>query len=220
MTKARQKRRRPVRTLTRMEYRQECLRRHPDFREDWESLLLTAACIPDEARAALAGPEETLRSGLAKKWPRLFTEECVMVPLTADTTEEEWLAAYRDTKRRKWGFRRSKKRTHGRELAFRLQVFDAYDELRNSLQVAQRLGCSESNVRRAYNAVYHDVYDIPPPKRIKERRAAGFDPAAHRDSCPTCQKAKTDVKQMCPSARAYMEQDQRALRESLEPSHR
>ncbi len=231
-TKKRHNRRRTASALTRGQYRLECLRRHPDFRRDWESLMWTTACMSADLQArrdardprapqlaaALAETTEILQAGLAKKWPGLFDQRGITLRLSPNLTEEEWLAPFRKNKERhdilpalrnvtgKTGPTKSHKRTHKGELDFRLKVFDSYRELRNFTMVAQRLHAAESNVRRAYRKVYLDIFATDLPKRIKERRTADFDVASHTDSCPICPKANT-FKEMCAAARAHAEKD-------------
>ena len=232
-----------AKALSQAQYRYECIRRHPDFKQrPWESLLFTRAIMSEQLKEArdvdsprtaelaanLASTTELIEAGMRTIWPHLVRRPICTVPLYHDTTEEEWLAIYRQHKERSLLLRQRdqffsatptpqrepKKRIHKDDLAFRLQVFDSHQELKNFTQVGQRLGHAESNVRRAYNRVFFDIYGAGLPTKVKERRAAGFDAASHRDSCSTCRDANSTEK-MCAAARAYIDVDSRALRELL-----
>jgi hypothetical protein len=231
-----------ARALALPQYRQECIRRHPDFKQDWESFQFTVAVMAErlkglrdmdsprtaESAAALASTKELLEAGMRKKWPHLFKKPAHHIPLYPDTTEDEWLAIFRRYKDRErlqqqrdqlfsatpQPDQSPKKRTHKDELAFRLQVYDSHQELKNFTQVGQRLRHAESNVRRAYNKVWFDIFGAPLPRRTKERRAAGFNPSSHMDTCSICQAATT-FKDMCQQTQAFTDKDVRASRELL-----
>lgn len=216
--------------LSRSQYRYECIQRHPVYKQDFKSLLFTKAVMAEELKrlreadsprtanfaAALASNTELIEAGMREKWPHFFKGPMVTVPLYLDTTEEEWLAIYRHHKKRSLllRHREPKKRTHKNELAFRLQVFDSHQELKNFTQVGQRLGNTESNVRRAYDKVFFDIFGASQPRRTKERRAAGFNPSSHMDTCSKC-KAATSFKDMCKQVRVYTDVDVKASRELL-----
>ena len=173
------------------QYRYEWIRRHPDFEKEFESLLFTNAVMAEELHekqdeadpqaskfvAALAETTAVLDAYKATRWPHFFKSPTVTIPLYPDTTEEEWLTIYRRHKERSLfhqqrdrffsatpqPHQKPKKRIHKDELAFRLQVFDSYQELKNFTQVGQRLGHTESNVRRAYDKVFFDIFGAPQP---------------------------------------------------------
>lgn len=230
MPKPKQTKNASTKALSRVQYRYECIQRHPEFKQDFESLLFTKAVMAEELKglqaadsprtaefaAALASNTELIDAGMKATWPHLFKRPTTTVHLYPDTTEEEWLAIYRHHKERSLllQHREPKKRTHKDELAFRLQVFDSHQELKNFTQVGQRLGQTESNVRRAYDKVFFDIFWTHLSHRTKERRAAGFKPSAHAETCSICKEAKT-AKQMCKQVQAYLDVDVKASRELL-----
>src|SRR5713101_7501134 len=97
------------------QYRYECIRRHPGFKQHpWESLLFTGAIMSEQLKesrdvdsprtaelaANLASTTELIEAGMRQIWPSLVKRPICTVPLYHDTTEEEWLAIYRQHKER------------------------------------------------------------------------------------------------------------------------
>jgi hypothetical protein len=216
--------------LSRAQYRYGCIQRNPEFKENFKSLLFTKAVMAEQLKelraadspqtadyaAAYASNTELIDAGMRQKLPHLFKKPIHTVPFCADTTEEEWRAIYRHLKKPSLLLQQQepKKRIHKDELAFRLQVFDSHQELKNFTQVGQRLGHAESNVRRAYDKVYFDIFAAELPSRTKERRAATLKPSTHMDTCPVC-RAATNEKGMCKEAKAWVNEDVKASRETL-----
>jgi hypothetical protein len=148
----------------------------------------------------------------------------VLIPVYADTTDGErdvaWAAAM-EARARLAGTPKNPSRLRPHSFQRRLEVWDAYETHRNFERVAQVLGLPRTTVVSIYMAARQDIEGIRPSGTSKVRRAADINPAelssVWRD-CQTCSRAERD-EDFCqkhgPSIRAYVDQDTRALRESL-----
>src|ERR1041385_8968446 len=93
----------PTKALSRAQYRYECVKRHAEFKQNFESLLFTGAVGAEELKglqnadsprtaefaAAFASNTELIEAALREKWPHLFKRPTIKVPLYRDTTEDE-----------------------------------------------------------------------------------------------------------------------------------
>jgi hypothetical protein len=178
------------------------LRRHwPDVHPDVLRLPWVVADQPRASIAALDGRYEPPAGALAA----MFAYE--------DTTREDLIAqipALLALKRRLIAPARGQ-RTRPRVLAQRIRIWDTYEQLRDLQATARVLGLPRSTVSRLYQQAHKDILGRRPAGSSRARRSATVDRTRHLNTCQQCSGA-TAVEAMCPSGRAYVEQDQHAGR--------
>jgi hypothetical protein len=173
------------------QYRYEWIRRHPDFEKEFESLLLTNAVMAEELHekqdegdpqaskfvAALAETTAVLdaykqrggrTSSRATPSPSLsipiqpkrnglrFIDATKSAASSNSNATDSFLPLRSPTRNPRSDFIKMNS-------PFGYKCLIVTKELKNFTQVGQRLGHTESNVRRAYDKVFFDIFGAPQP---------------------------------------------------------
>jgi hypothetical protein len=95
-----------------------------------------------------------------------------------------------------------KRRARNDGYSRKLEIWDTYQELKNCAAVGRKLNLPRTTVEEKYISVFKDIMGINPPRRLREKRAAGT-PKNHFQECTKCKFAKR-VEDMCPAGRALV----------------
>lgn len=140
----------------------------------------------------------------------------VVIPIYADTTEAEkdhvWRLAMK-AKRALYPADRTRRRTRGDTYAQRLQVWDAYGQMKYFRKVAKHLNIPSTTVGGLYLRACSDILgSVPQGQAVKKRRVHGFHPGTHMEVCQQCHTAAR-AEDFCAESLAHIEQDTKARRE-------
>jgi len=104
-----------------------------------------------------------------------------------------------------------KRRARNDGYSRKLEIWDTYQELKNCAAVGRKLNLPRTTVEEKYISVFKDIMGINPPRKLRDKRAAGT-PKNHFQECTKCNSA-TRFEDMCPAGWALVNQDHVSQRE-------
>ena len=103
-------------------------------------------------------------------------------------------------------------RMHLDKVDFQLEVFDLAKERHSFVDISKRLGRPLQTIRRAYAAAAQKIFRSTEAPNKRNLTLALFDLESHWRGCAICSEAINE-EDMCPEAREFANQDQKAQRE-------